>query len=182
MSKTSPSQAARETRRKPRQVLAGGAAGSTWRVLSRVSGVCARGRRRPRRPSVARPHVRVQGGGAQKPRFWGGNGCFPGSPKSDKVLPSAGSSYPVTNSAPSQAARETRRESSSMLAGGAPGTVWDDSRCVPCGVARLGAPCGFPRCTASPQRALSEPSASPQQALSKPSASPQQGWGPHSVF
>ena len=53
--------------------------------------------------------------------------CSPGSPKSDKVLPSAGSSYPVTNSAPSQAARETRRESSSMLAGGAPATIWDDS-------------------------------------------------------
>ena len=53
--------------------------------------------------------------------------CFPGSPKSDKVLPSAGSSYPVTNSAPSQAARETRRESSWMLAGGASATIWDDS-------------------------------------------------------
>ena len=53
--------------------------------------------------------------------------CFPGSPKSDKVLPGAGSPYPVSNSAPSQAARETRRESSSMLAGGASATIWDDS-------------------------------------------------------
>ena len=53
--------------------------------------------------------------------------CSPGWPKSEKVLPSAGSSYPVPNSAPSQAARETRRESSSMLAGGASATIWDDS-------------------------------------------------------
>ena len=51
----------------------------------------------------------------------------PGWPKSEKDLPSAGSSYPVTNSAPSQAARDTRRESSSMLAGGASATIWVDS-------------------------------------------------------
>ena len=79
--------------------------------------------------------------------------CSPGWPKTAQVLPSAGSSYPVSNSAPSQAARETRRESSSMLAGGAPGTVWDDSRCVPCGVACLATPRGFPRCTARPRLA-----------------------------
>ena len=34
------------TRRNPRQVLAGGATGSTWRGLRRVSRVCVRGRRR----------------------------------------------------------------------------------------------------------------------------------------
>ena len=105
-----------------------------------------------------------RGGGCENRVFFR---SFRGSPKSDKVLPGAGSPTSVSKTSPSQAARETRRESSSMLAGGAPGTVWDDSRCVPCGVARLGDPCGFPRCTASPQRALSEPSASPQQALSK---------------
>ena len=53
--------------------------------------------------------------------------CFPGSPKSDKVLPSAGSPYPVSNSAPSQAARETRRESSQMRAGVATSAIWDAS-------------------------------------------------------
>ena len=47
--------------------------------------------------------------------------------KSDRVLPTAGSSYPVTNSAPSQAARETHCESSQMRACVATSAIWDDS-------------------------------------------------------
>ena len=82
-----------------------------------------------------------KGGGGGKPRFFGG---FPGTPEFDRVLPGADSSTSVSKTAPSQAARESRRESPSMLAGGAPGTVWDDSRCVPCGVACLATPRGFP--------------------------------------
>ena len=103
--------------------------------FSRAKAFAAIGRRAP--------HVRVQGVGWRKPCFFRRNVGFLGSPKSDKVLPGAGSPTSVSKTSPSQAARETRRESSSMLAGGAPGTVWDDSRCVPCGVARLGAPCGW---------------------------------------
>ena len=50
---------------------------------------------------------------------------------SEKVGPGAGSPYPVTNSAPSQGARETRRESSPMLADGTHWNIRDDSRRIP---------------------------------------------------
>ena len=54
---------------------------------------------------------------------------------------------------PSQGARETRRESSPMLAGGAHGTVWDDSRCAPRAFSRSCSRTRAPLMYSGPRRA-----------------------------
>ena len=54
---------------------------------------------------------------------------------------------------PPQGARETRRESSPMLAGGAHGTVWDDSRCAPRAFSRRCSRTRAPLMYSGPRRA-----------------------------